>query len=114
CSPSSTVRADTATSYPTLARWTAMAFPIPLLAPVTNATRVLTCRHIRTRRYRSADGSGRMVGLVHAAHATADRRGRLLRVRAAGPRAGARRPYRHPALASDGRRRGRRGRLRLL
>src|SRR5690606_11977679 len=36
-SPSSTVRAVTATSWPARARCTATALPIPRLAPVTNA-----------------------------------------------------------------------------
>src|SRR4051812_24956064 len=38
CSPSCTVRAVMATSNPFLASCLAMALPIPLLAPVTNAT----------------------------------------------------------------------------
>src|SRR5688572_25560259 len=37
-SPSFTVRAVTATSKPARARWSAHAFPMPRLAPVTNAT----------------------------------------------------------------------------
>ena len=37
-SPSCRVRAPMATSWPARARWTAMALPIPRLAPVTRAT----------------------------------------------------------------------------
>ena len=40
CSPSCIVRAPTATSNPACARWMAIAFPMPRLAPVTSATRL--------------------------------------------------------------------------